>query len=111
MNKEGRLRIARQIVRSSENEDKDAINLLLEVAAQVDERITFNLSEELGLSFHSLFSCEVKLSLLPAPCKAFGANKRMAKLNAAEQAIEMLRKTEYVSSAIQLVSNCYFDSE
>lgn len=86
-----KLREINEIVSSPENASKNSISLLMEAASQVGETVTFNHVDELGLSNTKLFICEVKVGRL-AKCRGSGNNKKMAKANAADQAIEDIRR-------------------
>lgn len=99
LSKEQKLRSASQFICSAENHGKNAVCLLLEVAAHVGEKVTFQSAEEHGLSLNKMFTCEVKFGSLLSPCKAIGMNKKMAKLSAAEQALEMLKADESSSAS------------
>lgn len=85
-----KLREINEIVSSPENASKNSISLLMEAASQVGETVTFNYVDELGLSNTKLFICEVKVGRL-AKCRGSGNNKKMAKANAADQALKVIR--------------------
>ena len=90
--KEQKLRQIRRLISSPENSGKNAVSLLLEVATQAGERISFDCVNEFGLSLNTkFFTCEVKLGSLLGPCKATASTKKAARLYAAEQAVEMLK--------------------
>ena len=84
------LREIKEIVSSPENMAKNSVSLLMEAASQVGETVTFNYVDELGLSNTKLFICEAKVGRL-MKCRGSGNNKKMAKANAAEQALERIR--------------------
>lgn len=87
---DSKLREINEIVSSPENMAKNSVSLLMEAASQVGETVTFNYVDELGLSNTRFFICEVKVGRL-TKCKGSGNNKKMAKANAAEQALELIR--------------------
>ncbi|KAL9956165.1 hypothetical protein ACROYT_G037606 [Oculina patagonica] len=62
----------------------------MEAASQVGETVIFNDVDELGLSNTRLFTCEVKVGRL-TKCRGSGNNKKMAKANAADQALELIK--------------------
>lgn len=85
-----KLREINEIVSSPENASKNSVSLLMEAASQVGETVTFNDVDELGLSNTRLFICEVKVGRL-TKCRGSGNNKKMAKANAADQVLELIR--------------------
>ena len=87
---ESKLREINEIVSSPENRCKNLVSLLLEAAAQVGETATFNYIDDLRLSNLKLFTCEVKVGRL-LKCSGTGQNKKLAKLSAAEQALEIIK--------------------
>lgn len=87
---DSKLREINEIVSSPENMAKNSVSLLLEAASQVGETANFNFVDELGLSNTKLFICEVKVGRL-TKCRGSGNSKRMAKANAADQALEFFR--------------------
>lgn len=87
---DSKLREINEIVSSPENMSKNSVSLLLEAASQVGETVNFNYVDDLGLSNARLFICEVKVGRL-TKCRGSGNNKKMAKANAAEQALELIR--------------------
>ena len=87
---DSKLREMNEIVSSPENMAKNSVSLLLEAASQVGETVTFNNVDELGLSNMRLFTCEVKVGRL-TKCRGSGNSKKMAKANAADQALELIR--------------------
>jgi len=87
---DSKLREINEIVSSPENIAKNSVSLLLEAASQVGETVTFNFVDELGLSSTKLFICEVKVGRL-TKCRGSGHNKKMAKVKAADQALELIR--------------------
>ena len=92
VSKEDKLRRVCRLISSSENSDKNAVSLLLEVAAQVGEKLSFDYVNEFGLSLNTkMFTCEVKFGSLLDPCKGVDHSKKTAKLLAAEQALKMLK--------------------
>ena len=87
---DSKLREINEIVSSPENMAKNSVSLLMEAASQVGETVSFNYVDELGLSNTRLFECEVKVGRL-TKCRGSGINKKMAKANAADQALELIR--------------------
>lgn len=88
---DSKLREINEIISSPENMAKNSVSLLMEAASQVGETVNFNYIDELGLSNTKLFTCEVKVGRL-TKCRGSGSNKRMAKVNAADQALELIRE-------------------
>ena len=86
---DSKLREINEIVSFPENRSKNVVSLLLEAAAQVGESATFNYVDDLVLSNLKLFTCEVKIGRL-FKCSGTGQNKKQAKMNAAEQALEII---------------------
>lgn len=90
---DSKLREMSEIIRLPENTSKNPVSLLMEAAAQVDEPVTFNDIDELVLPGTKLFTCEIKVGrgrLLK--CKGTGLNKKMAKINAAESALDTIKQ-------------------
>ena len=85
-----KLREINEIISSPENMAKNSVSLLMEAASQVGETVSFNFVDELGLSNTKLFTYEVKVGRL-TKCRGSGNNKKMAKANAADQALELIR--------------------
>ena len=94
-----KLREINEILSSPENRSKNSVSLLMEAVAQVGESATFNYVDELGLSNMKLFTCEVKVGRL-FKCRGTGLNKKTAKANAAEQALEMVKNRADVSGNV-----------
>lgn len=87
---DSKLREINEIVSSPENMAKNSVSLLMEAASQVGGTVSFNYVDELGLSNTRIFTCEVKVGRLKK-CRGSGNNKKMAKANAADQALELIR--------------------
>ena len=88
---DSKLREMCEIVRSPENTEKNHVSLLMEAAAQVGESVTLNDIDEPVPSGNKLFTCEVKVGRL-LKCKGTGLNKKMAKSNAAENALNTIKQ-------------------
>lgn len=88
---DSKLREMSEIIRLPENTSKNPVSLLMEAAARVDQSVTFNDIDELGLAGTKLFTCEIKVGRL-LKCKGTGLNKKMAKTNAAESALDTIKQ-------------------
>lgn len=86
-----KLREMNEFIRLPENTSKNPVSLLMEAAAQVDESVTFNDIDELLLPGTKLFTCEIKVGRL-LKRKGTGLNKKMAKTNAAESALDTIKQ-------------------
>lgn len=86
-----KLREMNEFIRLPENTSKTPVSLLMEAAVQVDEQVTSNDIDELGLPGKRLFTCEIKVGRL-LKCKGTGLNKKMAKNNAAESALDTIKQ-------------------
>lgn len=94
---DSKLREINEILCAPENRSKNPVSLLMEAAAQVGETASFNFVDDtLGLSNLKIFTCEVKVGRL-LKCSGSGQNKKAAKANAAEQALEFVRNSVGVS--------------
>lgn len=86
-----KLREMSEFISLPENTSKNPVSLLVEAAARVDESVTFNDIDELLLPGTKLFTCEIKVGRL-LKCKGTGLNKKMAKNNAAESALDTIKQ-------------------